>query len=59
MERAPSTRELLNWLKYLQSIDKDLAMERLDKKEGLGVLVKTEKDLEKAKAMVLEFGRKE
>lgn len=48
MERAPSTRELLNWLKYLQTFKKNEALDRLVRKVGLGVLVKTEKDLLKA-----------
>lgn len=48
MERAPSTRELLNWLKYLQTFKKSKALEQLMRKEGLGVLVKTERDLLKA-----------
>ena len=48
MERAPSTRELLNWLKYLQTFKKNEALDRVVNKHGLGVLVKTEKDLLKA-----------
>ncbi len=48
MERAPSTRELLNWLKYLQTFKKNVALDRIVKRHGLGVLVKTEKDLLKA-----------
>lgn len=48
MERSPSTRELLNWLKYLSTFKKSDALKQLVKKEGLGVLVKTEKDLLKA-----------
>lgn len=48
MERAPSTRELLNWLKYLQTFKKNVALDRIVKRYGLGVLVKTEKDLLKA-----------
>jgi len=48
MERAPSTRELLNWLKYLQTFKKNEALDRIVKRSGLGVLVKTEKDLLKA-----------
>lgn len=59
LERAPSTRELLNWLKYLKSLDMEEALAKLDNKEGLGVLIKTQGDLEKAKTMVLEFGKKE
>lgn len=47
LERAPSTRELLSWLKYLQTFDVDEAVERVKKRNGMGVLAKTQKDLEK------------
>lgn len=47
LERAPSTRELLSWLKYLQAFDVDEAVERVKKRNGMGVLAKTQKDLEK------------
>lgn len=49
LERAPSTRELLNWLKYLKNFDLDEAISKIDKKEGIGVLVKTKVDMEKIK----------
>ena len=45
LERAPSTRELLNWLKYLHTFEKNEAIEKLEAKEGMGVLVKTKADL--------------
>ncbi len=48
LERAPSTRELLNWLKYLQTYSKNKALEKIDERSGMGVLVKTQKDLQKA-----------
>lgn len=47
LERAPSTRELLNWLKYLQHFPHAEALEKVDEKEGLGVLVKTQADMKK------------
>ncbi len=46
MERSPSTRELLNWLKYLNTFQKNEAITKLEKLEGLGVLVKNESDME-------------
>ncbi|MEZ4934965.1 MAG: MoxR family ATPase [Saprospiraceae bacterium] len=52
MERAPSTRELLNWLKYLQSFSKSEALAKIDGKEGMGVLIKTQTDMEKAKRLI-------
>lgn len=51
MERSPSTRELLNWLKYLSTFKKNDALQQLMKKEGLGVLLKTERDLIKAQRL--------
>ena len=47
LERAPSTRELLNWLKYLNTFKKKDAISKLENKEGMGVLVKTKADMEK------------
>ncbi len=49
LERAPSTRELLNWLKYLNTFEIKVALEKIDNREGLGVLVKTKEDLQKIK----------
>ncbi|MEM7369824.1 MAG: MoxR family ATPase [Bacteroidota bacterium] len=49
LERAPSTRELLNWLKYLKTFSHEEAIAKLEAKEGMGALVKTEADLEKVK----------
>lgn len=45
LERAPSTRELLNWLKYLNTLEKNEAITKIEKLEGIGVLVKTQADL--------------
>ena len=47
LERAPSTRELLNWLKYLNHFPKEEALTKVDAKDGLGVLIKTQGDLKK------------
>lgn len=49
LERAPATREILHWLKYLQNFSLDEAMTKIDKKEGLGVLIKSQTDLKKIK----------
>ena len=45
LERAPSTRELLNWLKYVNTFSKDKALEKLIKMDGMGVLIKTQADM--------------
>jgi MoxR-like ATPase len=45
LERAPSTRELLNWLKYLNTFHKDEALKKIVAMDGMGVLVKTQADL--------------
>ncbi|MEM1320725.1 MAG: MoxR family ATPase [Bacteroidota bacterium] len=47
LERAPATRELLNWLKYLRTFPKSNALERIKRLDGAGVLVKAKADLEK------------
>ena len=49
LERAPSTRELLNWLKYLQSFSTNEALQKIENLEGAGVLIKTKTDLERVK----------
>lgn len=54
LERAPSTRELLNWLKYLNSFSHADAIAKLEAKEGMGALVKTQADLEKVKRRMFE-----
>ena len=52
LERAPSTRELLNWLKYLGAFEKEEALTKIKKIEGAGVLVKIKSDLERVLARV-------
>lgn len=49
LERAPSTRELLNWLKYLRNFEIDEALTKVEKRDGLGVLIKTQSDLIRVK----------
>lgn len=49
LERAPSTRELLNWLKYLRNFEVDQALAKVDKRDGLGVLIKTQSDMIRVK----------
>lgn len=47
LERAPSTRELLNWLKYLNTFEKNEAISKIEKLQGMGVLIKTQTDMKK------------
>lgn len=49
LERAPTTRELLNWLKFIQKFSGDEAIEQIKKLDGLGALIKTQGDMEKIK----------
>ncbi len=49
LERAPSTRELLNWLKYLGTFQHSEALEKLLRMDGIGVLLKTEADIQRVK----------
>ena len=52
LERAPATRELLSWLKYLNTYPKEEALNKITTREGLGVLIKTQPDLAKVRRMV-------
>ena len=49
LERAPATRELLHWLKYLKNFSLEEALDKIDKKEAMGVLIKSQTDLQKIK----------
>lgn len=49
LERSPSTRELLNWLKYLKSFSDSESLEKISQMSGLGALIKTQPDIEKVK----------
>ncbi len=50
LERSPATREMLHWLKYLKSFSLDDALKKISNKEGLGILIKSQKDLKKIKS---------
>jgi len=54
LERAPSTRELLNWLKYVQTFSKKEALERINNLAGIGALIKTQSDLEKVQRLLFD-----
>ena len=49
LERSPSTRELLNWFKYLRTFSQSEALEKLERQEGLGVLLKTQGDMDRVR----------
>ncbi len=54
LERAPTTRELLNWLKYVKTFTTKKAIAKIQKLEGIGALIKTQTDLERIQKMVLK-----
>ena len=54
LERAPSTRELLNWLKYMQTFAKAETIERIKKLDGLGALIKNQDDLRRVQRNLME-----
>lgn len=56
LERAPSTRELLNWLKYLNTLEKNEAITKIEKLEGVGVLVKTQADMKVVRRSITKLG---
>ncbi len=49
LERAPSTRELLNWLKYVSNFKPKEAISKVEKMDGLGALIKTQTDMLRVK----------
>lgn len=53
LDRAPTTREILNWLKYIKPLAPEEAIEKIEKLEGIGALIKTQTDLEKIQQGVL------
>lgn len=55
LERSPSTRELLNWLKYLQTFESEEALRNIKDMKGLGALVKTQVDMERVQRKI--FGK--
>ncbi len=56
LERAPSTRELLHWLKYLQQFAKEETLEKMKNLDGIGALIKTQSDLEKVQSKLFSSG---
>lgn len=52
LERSPTTRELLNWLKYIKSYSSNDAIQKLNALEGLGTLIKTQADFEKVQRQI-------
>lgn len=53
LERSPTTRELLNWMKYVKRFSSKEAIEKMEALEGLGALVKTQADLENIQQRIL------
>ena len=53
LERAPTTREILNWLKYMKQFATKEALAKMGDLDGIGALVKTQTDLEKIQRHVL------
>lgn len=49
LERAPSTRELLNWLKYVSHFEPKRAIKKVEQLDGIGALIKTQADLERVR----------
>ena len=54
LERSPTTRELLNWLKYIKAFSTEEAISKIVKLEGIGALIKTQTDLERIQKMILK-----
>lgn len=54
LERAPTTREILNWLKYVKKFATKEAIDKIQNLEGIGALIKTQGDLEKIQKLVLQ-----
>lgn len=57
LERSPTTRELINWLKYMQQYSTDEAKKKIMELDGLGALIKTQTDLEKIQERILRNPR--
>ena len=47
LERAPTTREILNWLKYVKDHNPAEAVKKIKGLEGIGALIKTQADMER------------
>lgn len=52
LERAPTTREILNWLKYMREIAPQEAIVKIKGLEGIGALIKTQNDMERVNQMM-------
>ncbi|MEO1254787.1 MAG: MoxR family ATPase [Bacteroidota bacterium] len=52
LERAPTTREILNWLKYMSDIAPKEAIKKIEGLEGIGALIKTQTDIERVNRMI-------
>ncbi len=52
LERAPTTREILNWLKYMSDIAPKEAVKKIQGLEGIGALIKTQTDMERVNRMI-------
>ena len=52
LERSPTTREILNWLKYMRDIAPKEAISKIEGLEGIGALIKTQADMERVNRML-------
>lgn len=52
LERAPTTREILNWLKYMHDLAPKEAIKKIEGLEGIGALIKTQEDMERVSRMI-------
>lgn len=52
LERAPTTREILNWLKYVREATPQDAVRKIEGLEGIGALIKTQADMERVHRML-------
>lgn len=52
LERAPTTREILNWLKYMSELAPKEAVEKIQGLAGIGALIKTQADMERVGRML-------
>lgn len=52
LERAPTTREILNWLKYMSDLAPKEAIQHIEGLAGIGALIKTQTDMEKVNRLI-------
>ncbi len=55
LERAPSTRELLNWLKYMTHFKPKETMAKIEGLDGIGALIKTQGDIYRVQNKLRKF----